>query len=332
MNETHPPALFKILGHPERYEILKRLMAAPATLSQLGEAFKKTPAHIRHHVKVLEQAGLVEFVEARPVQGGPEKYYRAAQRALLIHETVLPELSEGKVAITVGSMDTGITRLAEYISFQKLPVHLLPVPISSLDGLIALRQSLIQMSTCHLINPQSEEYNRPFVRHLFPSQAMALIQIYRREGGLMLKPGNPLGIRALEDLARPEVRFVNREPGSGIRQWLDLHLGKLGIHPEHIQGYGRILRSHGEIARAIRAGEADAGIGIASIAREFGLDFVSLFDEPYELVTPLDLVNDQRYEPFFEALSSGQFRSAVSKLDGYAVPQTWGGIEVVRQS
>jgi len=325
-----PSALFKILGHHERFEILKRLMASPATLTQLGEAFKQSPAHIRHHVKVLEQAGLVEFAGARPVQGGPEKYYRATQRALLVQETVLPDFPEDEVGITIGSMDTGILRLADVLTLHKLPFHLLPVPVSSLDGLIALRQGLIQMSTCHLINPQSGEYNRPFIRDLFPSQPMALIQIYRREGGLMLRPGNPLKIRSLVDLARPEVRFVNREPGSGVRQWLDLQLEQLGLQPEQIRGYSRLLRSHGEIARAIRGGEADAGIGIASVAREFGLDFVPLFEEPYELVASLDLVNDRRYQPFFELLSSGQFRSEIKKLDGYAVPQTGGAVEVIR--
>jgi putative molybdopterin biosynthesis protein len=243
---------------------------------------------------------------------------------------VLPEVPGNKIVITIGSIDTGVNQLAEHISRKHLPFLLLPVPISSLDGLVALRQGLCQMSTCHLIDPQSEEYNRSFIRHLFPGQEMALVQIYRREEGLMVKPGNPLGVRSLEDLARQDILFVNREPGSGVRQWLDLHLSRLGIQAEQVRGYAHIVQSHVEVARAIQEGRADTGIGIAASAREFGLDFVLLFEEPYEIVVPVNLVADQRYAPFFEVLSSGEFRAAVRNLDGYVVPQTSGAIEIVR--
>jgi putative molybdopterin biosynthesis protein len=329
MTESNEIDLYKTLGHRERYAILRRLMAGNATLSQLGEHFGETPAHIRHHLMVLEQAGLVEFVEARPVQGGPEKYYRATNRALFVHQAVLPEIPKEKTGITIGSMDSGIHHLAEYFSQKQAPFTLIPLPLSSLDGLIALRQGLCQMSTCHLIDPQTEEYNRPFVRNLFPNQPMALVQIYRREEGLMVKPGNPLGIRSLEDLARQDVRFVNREPGSGVRQWLDLHLARLGIQTERVRGYAHAVHSHSEVARAVRDSEPDAGLGIAASAREFGLDFLPLFEEPYEIAFPLNLVTDGRYAPFFDYLNSGDFRAAVRNLDGYVVPQTSGEIVVV---
>jgi putative molybdopterin biosynthesis protein len=321
--------LFKILGYPERYRILRRLMAAQATLTQLGEAFNQTPAHIRHHLKILERAGLVEFSEARPVQGGPEKYYRATQRALFVHQAVLPEVPSGKVGITIGSMDTGVLHLAEYISKKQLPVFLLPIPISSLDGLISLRQGLCQMSTCHLIDAQSQEYNRPFIRHLFPGQAMALVQVYRREEGLIVRPGNPLGIKNLDDLGRPDILFVNREPGSGVRQWLDVQLKRLGLQPEQLRGYLQVVQSHQEVAYAVQAGRADVGIGIAASARAFGLGFIPLFEEPYEIALPFHLISDERYTPFFDVLSSGEFRASVRHLDGYVVPVTSGEIDVV---
>jgi putative molybdopterin biosynthesis protein len=330
MREDNEIDLFKTLGNPQRYAILRRLMAGKATLSQLGEHFGQTPAHIRHHLKVLELTGLVEFVEVRPVQGGPEKYYRATQQALFIHEAVLPEISEKRIGITIGSMDSGVDYLADYFSQKQVPFSLLPIPLSSLDGLIALRQGLCHMSTCHLIDPLSEEYNRPFVRHLFPGQSIALVKVYRREEGLMVKPGNPLGIHSLEDLVRPDILVVNREPGSGVRQWLDLHLQRLGIQAQMVRGYSHVVHSHSEVASAIREGRADAGIGLPASAREFGLGFVPLFEEPYEIAVPLSLVSDGRYAPFFEYLNSVDFRSAVRTLDGYVVPQTAGEIEVVR--
>jgi molybdate-binding protein/DNA-binding HxlR family transcriptional regulator len=330
MSETNKSDLFKILGHRERQAILRRLMAGEATLSQLGEHFGETPAHIRHHLKILEQAGLVEFAEARPVQGGPEKYYRATQRAIFVHRAVLPEVPAGKTGITIGSMDSGVRQLAEFFTQNQAPFFLLPIPLSSLDGLVALRQGLCQMSTCHLIDPQSNEYNRSFVRHLFPGQSMALVEVYRREEGLIVKPGNPLGIKSLEDLRRADLLFMNREAGSGVRQWLDLSLAQLGIPPNAIRGYTQIVHSHNAVARAVHDGRADTGVGIAASAKEFGMDFIPLFEEPYEIVLPQNLLADAGYTPFFDYLNSGEFRHAVRRLDGYAVPQTSGGIEVIQ--
>jgi molybdate-binding protein/DNA-binding HxlR family transcriptional regulator len=330
MSESNESDLFKILGHKERQAILRRLMAGQATLSQLGEHFGETPAHIRHHLKILEEAGLVEFAEARPVQGGPEKYYRATQRAIFVHQAVLPEIPAGKIGITIGSMDSGVRQLADFFTQNQAQFSLLPIPLSSLDGLVALRQGLCQMSTCHLIDPQSNQYNRSFVRHLFPGQSMALVEVYRREEGMIVKPGNPLGIKALEDLGRADIQFVNRESGSGVRQWLDIRLDSLGIQPGQINGYERVVHSHNAVARAIQDGKADTGLGIAASAKEFGMEFIPLFEEPYEIVLPQGLLADPGYAPFFEYLNSDEFRHAVRRLDGYAVPQNSGGIEVVQ--
>lgn len=329
MDRNQEISLFKILGHPERVAILRHLMASQATLTQLGEFFSKTPAHIRHHLLLLEQAGLIEFVEARPVQGGPEKYYRATERALFIHQVVLPETPEEKIGITIGSMDAGVTHLAHDFTQKCTQFSLLPVPLSSLDGLIALRQGLCQMSTCHLIDPQSEEYNRPFIRHLFPCQSMALVLVYRREEGFIVKPGNPMGVKSLEDLVRKDILFVNREPGSGVRQWLDLRLNRLGIQPEMVPGYSHVVHSHPRVAQAVQEGKADVGVGIAAIAREFELDFIPLFEEPYEIAAPLSFISDKRYTPFFEYLNSGESRTAVRSLDGYSIPQNAGDVEVI---
>lgn len=329
MNQSLDFTLFKTLAHPERYAILQRLMAGRATLTQLGESFNKTPAHIRHHLKALEEAGLVEFVEARPVQGGPEKYYQATRRALIIHQTILPEVPQEKTGISISSMDPGLRKLGGIFARARAPIALLPVPLSSLDGLIALRQGLCQMSTCHLIDLPSGEYNRPFIQRLFPSQPMALIQMYRREEGLMVKAGNPLGIRSLEDLARPDVVLVNREAGSGVRQWLDLNLARLGIQPAAVRGYASVVHSHASVARAVQTGSADVGVGIAASARTFGLDFIPLFEEPYEIVLARTLLDDQRYTAFFEGLNSAEFRAAIRSTEGYVVPQNAGGIEIV---
>ena len=145
----------------------------------------------------------------------------------------------------------------------------------------------------------------------------------------MVRPGNPQGIKSLEDLARHDINFVNREPGSGVRQWLDLQLNPLGIPFQAIFGYKNIAHSHVEVASAVYEGKADCGIGIVASAREFGLEFIPLFEEPYEIALPLRLVEEESYSPFFDYINSNEFRLVVRNLDGYIVPQTSGKIEVV---
>jgi putative molybdopterin biosynthesis protein len=227
-------------------------------------------------------------------------------------------------------MDPGLKEVGGILKKHKTTVSLLPVPLSSLDGLIALRQGLCQMSTTHLIDRETGEYNRPFIRRLFPGQPMALIQIYQRIEGFLVKPGNPLGIRTIADLARPDVRLVNREQGSGVRQWLDLQLARLGIPPEMVRGYTEIAHSHDGVARAIRAGMGNAGISIAASARIYDLEFVPLFEEPYEIVTPFEILADKRYAAFFDVLNSTEFRTAILETVGYEFPQSSVKFEVVR--
>jgi putative molybdopterin biosynthesis protein len=115
-----------------------------------------------------------------------------------------------------------------------------------------------------------------------------------------------------------------------VRQWLDLSLKRVGLDPDTIAGYQVHLPSHQAVAHAIRAGRADAGIGIAASARPLGLDFIPLFEEPYELAMPVEAMTDQRLAPLFDYLNSGEFGTVVRRLDGYAVSQKSGTVEVVK--
>ena len=100
----------------------------------------------------------------------------------------------------------------------------------------------------------------------------------------MVAAGNPLGLAGIEDLARPGVRYVNRQRGAGTRVLLDYELGRRGISPDAIDGYAREEPTHLAVAAAVAAGRGDAGLGIMAAARAFGLDFVPVTREPYDLV------------------------------------------------
>ena len=219
----------KALSRPIRMAILRSLMSAPATLSQLGEQFEASPAHIRHHLKSLQKSGLVEAVPDHPQQNHLEKYYQARQPALIAQLSILPESPEDKPFLTISSMDAGLSLVHTTFNSSHAGVDLQVLPLNSLDGLVLLRQGICQMATCHLLDSSTHEYNRSFVRHLFPGRPMAIIPLYSRTEGLIVHPGNPLQIQHLEDLLQPDLRFINRELGSGIRIWLDQALKERGI-------------------------------------------------------------------------------------------------------
>ncbi len=321
--------LLKILGHAERYRILRFLMKRAATLSQLGAVFEQSAAHIRHHVKILEEAGLVTITPPPPEHNHLEKYYKATADSWLIHHAVLPEYAEHQPNLVFASKDVASRHLAARFNEKQVGMQVQILSLNSLDGLITLRQGVCQGAACHLKEPDSGQYNRSFVRHLFPGQAMAVFRLYQREEGLLVRAGNPLGIRTLADLAWAEVRFINRERGSGIRLWLDQALKNQGILPENVHGYLSEAGSHAEVAQAVQQGHADTALGIAAMAGALGLDFVPLFEEPYELILPAELIADPRYQPFFDYLNSGEFRAAVQSLDGYLISPASGQVDWV---
>lgn len=329
MQTLTTPDHLKILGHPQRLQILQFLMRQAATLSQLGVFFNETAAHIRHHIKLLEQEGLVILTDPPPIHNHLEKYYRATEEAWLVQLAILPQSTVDAPTLVLASKDLAARRVVHEFGQTNTGLDIQFLPLNSLDGLMRLRQGLCQMATCHLKDPDSGQYNRSFVRHLFPGQEMAVIPLYQREEGLIVRTGNPLGIRELTDLVRPNVRFINRERGSGIRLWLDQALKAEDILPEMIDGYREEARSHAEVADAIRQGRAEAGLGIAAAARTQGLDFVPLFEEPYELVLPIEQVSAPAFAPFFDHVHSGAFRATVQNLDGYLISPTSGQVDRV---
>jgi len=197
-------------------------------------------------------------------------------------------------------------------------LDLFTLPVGSLDGLVALRQGICNAAGCHLYDASSGEFNSPYVRHLFPDKKMVLLTLAHREQGLMVPPGNPDHVHGIADLLRP-IRFINRNPGSGTRLWLDSQLNILGISPNQVLGYTDEACTHTEVAEAIQCGRARLGLGIHAAAAAHGLGFIPLFHERYDLVLPMEQMADQRLSPLFDKLYSGEFRQQVETLKGYDV-------------
>src|SRR5215204_1893758 len=191
----------KLLADSRRMDILRLLMAAPATLTLLARTLKQSPAWIRHHILALESADLIEVSEIRKTGKVTEKFYRARADALLLQEVILPKTKKPAVIFS-GSHDLALEGIAEHL---KKYVILLSLPVGSLDGLVNLRQGLCQISGSHLLDVTGE-YNTPFVRHLFPDREVEIVTLAYRTQGLILANGNPKKIKKISDIARPSIR------------------------------------------------------------------------------------------------------------------------------
>lgn len=300
----------KLLADSRRMDILRLLMASPATLTHLARTLKQSPAWIRHHILALVSAGLIEVSETRRTGKVTEKFYRANADALLLQEIILPKTKKPAIIFS-GSHDIAIEDIADNLSRH---LNLFSIPVGSLDGLVNLRQGLCQISGTHLLD-ENGEYNIPFVRRLFPDREMEVITLAYRTQGLILTSGNPKGIKKVADIASSKVRFVNRNRGSGTRLWVDLELKKLGIPAEKVNGYETVVKTHNEAASLIETGRADAAIGLQAAAHKHNLDFIPLFEERYDFVLP----NEQKknLNPLLEYIQTADFRNILNSLTGY---------------
>ncbi len=297
----------KILADARRLGVLRRLMAEPATLTQLGQMLKKSPGWVRHHLKILETAGLVEMTTAR----GNEKYYKSKATALVLQGLILPS-SQKPVIIFSGSDDAAIEHIASHLAPY---ISLLILTGGSLDSLINLRQGLCHVAGMAHLPDSNGEYDMPFLRSLFTDRVISMVTLAHRTQGLIIASGNPKGLKALPDLARDDVTLINRNPGSGTRLWFDKELTRLGLPAASIRGYENFVNTHSAAAKAVQAGKADVAIGLQAAAREAQAGFIPLFEERYDLVIPVEQA--QLVGPLLDYIQTSGFRKALSALTGY---------------
>jgi len=225
---------------------------------------------------------------------------------------------EGQI-VAVGSDDPLLDLLAQYMSEQHPGAHVETHPVGSLGGLLALQQGRADVAGVHLLDVDSGEYNIPFVRHILPEDSVLLVNLAFREQGLMVAPGNPHRIRGVKDLCRRGVRFLNRQKGSGTRLLLYHRLRQAGIGRESIRGYDRVATTHGAVAAAIAQGSADVGPGVRAAARTWGLDFIPLGFERFDLAILRGGLASDRLQWLLDCLHRKDFRAAASLYAGHDI-------------
>ena len=227
----------------------------------------------------------------------------------------LPEI-EGTI-VAIGSHDPILDLAASELRTRDPRVTLASSNVGSLGGLIALRDGLCHLAGSHLLEPDTGEYTIPYVEQMLAGHDIAIVRLVHREQGLIVAPGNPLGVGGIADLAQPELRYVNRQRGAGTRVLLDYELQRAGVDPAALSGYSREEPTHLAVAAAISAGRADCGLGVQAAARAFGLDFVPVAQEPFDLVLERGTAESERLAPLWALMETAEFRSAVEMLGGY---------------
>ncbi len=357
MEEAH---LYQKIAATLRQEVLDGRLRPGERLPSLRETAKQWRCTLGTAQRAYAELVRQGLVTSRPGQGTRVAEPPARQddtplrRALLVHraETFLLEtisagysLAEVEPALRLaldqwraiasapseaaadvlrfaGSHDLALSWLAAYFP-QIMPRFTLQLGFTgSLGGLIALGQGQADLAGCHLWDEESSSYNAPYVRRLLPGKRIALLTLAQRRLGLAMPPGNPLGIRNLGDLSRPGLRFINRQPGSGTRVWLDAALRRLGVDVSRIQGYQDERLTHSDLARAVAAGQADLTFCLETAAQAFGLDFIPVVTEPYDLVIPAEKWELPSVRRLAEWLTSAEARQAIAELGGYETTHT----------
>jgi putative molybdopterin biosynthesis protein len=217
--------------------------------------------------------------------------------------------------LLTGSHDPALDHLADLL--QRAGVELHSTHVGSMGGLLTLRKDECHGAPMHLLAPDGS-YNIPYLKKYLPKEELILLCVAEREQGVISREG-----LVFHNL--PGHRFVNRQKGSGTRMLLDHLLAREGIDPATIPGYEREVTTHLAVALAIKNGEADAGIGVYSAARAYGLAFSPLGTERYEIVTRRGRREDERMRLLFRTVSSEEFRTILRDLGGYDVTDT--GVE-----
>jgi len=222
-----------------------------------------------------------------------------------------------RTIVVTGSHDLVLDLAASWLRERDPRVTLASSNVGSLGGLTALRDGLCHVAGSHLLDPDSGDYTLPYLERLMPDRDVAVIRLVHRDQGLIVAAGNPSGTTGIEDVASRGLRYVNRQRGAGTRVLLDHELARHGISPEAILGYEREEHTHLAVAAAVAAGRADCGLGVLAAARAFGLDFVPVAKEPYDLVLLKESIEDELLSPLWSLLESEDFRRAVTDLGGY---------------
>lgn len=224
-----------------------------------------------------------------------------------------------KAVLFTGSHDLSIDIVSSLLKKHDIHRQVISSHVGSLAGIMAIRKGEAHVTAIHLLDPDTETYNLPYVEKYLNAKDIVVIPFLKREQGWIVPKGNPLSIKTLTDIVEKGAVYVNRQRGAGTRILFDSLLKKHAFTSEQIQGYEREMFSHLSVAAEIKEKENSVGLGIYSAAKTMNLDFIPVADESYDLVITKDFYNSDGGKLFIKVIQSKELKKAVEQLGGYKV-------------
>jgi putative molybdopterin biosynthesis protein len=237
-------------------------------------------------------------------------------------ELLRPLPSISRTIVIVGSHDNSLDVLANQLKIYHSELTLSSSHVGSMGGLMAIKRGVCHLAGTHLLDTEDGSYNISYLAKYLPDAAVKLVHLVQRDQGLMIPPGNPKGIKGIEDLGRQDLTFINRQVGSGTRILLDYKLKQLNIKTAAINGYQNEEFTHMAVAVSVLSGAADAGLGIYAAAKALNLDFIPVVTEQYDLAIPLEYFETAPIKILLEIINSQEFKKQVQALGGYNTENT----------
>lgn len=214
--------------------------------------------------------------------------------------------------VSVGSHDIVMDLIGD--SIKLCSTH-----VGSFGGILAIKQRNADIAPIHMLDEQNGEYNISFIQKYFPTEDMTLIKGVERIQGLIVQKGNPLNIKDIKDMFEKDIRFVNRQRGSGTRILLDYWLKTEKLDCINLKGYDYEVATHLDVAMAVKNGTAEAGLGIMEAAKIADLDFIPLAKEEYDFLINPEVKDSEKISEFIKFLKSDFLRERIENLTGYGL-------------
>ena len=223
--------------------------------------------------------------------------------------------------LAAGSDDPSLGILHDLYEAQTQTASFFMTTIGSSAGLAAVRSGVADFATAHLLEPARTGADNLAPQELLPSDTV-VVELFYRELGMLVAAGNPKSIKSLRDLARPKLRIINRQPGSGTRIYLDQELSRFRLNGKKISGYDSIVSTHLEVGLRVLGGAADVGLATLTTAQLLGLDFIPFIRERFDLLVPKDRFFTRGIQALLGIVGSREFRERVDSLGGYDVTES----------
>jgi putative molybdopterin biosynthesis protein len=219
--------------------------------------------------------------------------------------------------LAAGSNDPVLDILLTAIKKDRPAFNIFSANTGSIGGLEALNKGLTDIAFSHLFDPQTGDYNTPYLKQYCPDHHPVVVNMFYRQIGFLIAKSKSDIFEGWESLIHKKIRFVNRQSGSGIRMMLDHELKNRGISSGKISGYENEVYTHFEVGLSLVSGEADVGIASAAVAKIMDLNFQPLVSERFDMILDKNTFFQPAIQAFIETLQSEQFRNRVEKIGNY---------------